>query len=141
MFLKLMYNIYVEVKPFIPSDEYLNEAMITDFYEFSMANCLFLNGYKDSILVFNMFHRKNPDNLGYSISCGQKKLTKFLMNYHFTSTDIEYLRSKGLSESFLDYLKTYKWKGNMYALKEGTICYPNVPIIRIEADIVGVILI
>ena len=131
----------LNVKPFIPDDEYFNEAMITDFYEFSMANCLFLQGYKDKVLVFDMFHRKNPDNLGYSISCGQKRLTKFLLNYHFTDTDLAYLKTKGMSDQFLSYLKTYKWKGSMHALKEGTISYPQVPIIRIECDVVGAILI
>ena len=88
-----------------------------------------------------MFHRKNPDNLGYSISCGQKRLTKFLMNYHFTDTDLAYLKTKGMSDQFLTYLKTYKWKGTMYALKEGTVCYPQVPIVRIECDVVGALLI
>lgn len=131
----------LNIEPFIPDEDYFNEAMITDFYEFSMANCLFEHGYKDTIMVFNMFHRNNPDNLGYSISCGQKKLTKFLLNYHFTETDLAYLKAKGMTDKFLAYLKTYKWKGNMYALKEGTVCYPQVPIVRIEADIVGAILI
>lgn len=131
----------IHAEPFISDDEYYNEAMITDFYEFSMANCLFEHGYKDSIMVFDMLHRKNPDNLGYSISCGQRKLTKFLLNYHFTDTDLKYLKAKGMSDKFLAYLKKYKWKGTMYGLKEGTICYPQVPIIRIEADIVGAILI
>ena len=55
-------------------------------------------------MVFNMFHRNNPDNLGYSISCGQKKLTKFLLNYHFTETDLAYLKAKGMTDKFLAYL-------------------------------------
>lgn len=131
----------IQAVPYLPDEDYDNPAMVTDFYEFTMANCLFLHGYKDSVMVFDMFFRKNPDNLGYSISCGQKKLTKFLMNYHFTEKDILWLRHKGMSEPFLDYLKNYRWKGTMYALKEGTVCYPQVPIVRIECDMVGAILI
>lgn len=69
-------------------------------------------------MVFDMFFRKNPDNLGHSIACGQDKLTKFLLSYHFTERDLIYLRYKGMSEEFIDYLRHYKWKGNMYALKE-----------------------
>ena len=131
----------IEVEPYLPDEDYDNPAMVTDFYEFTMANCLFLHGYKDTVMVFDMFFRKNPDDLGYSISCGQRKLTKFLMEYHFTEKDILWLRHKGMSEEFLDYLKDYRWKGTMYALKEGTVCYPQVPMVRIECDMVGAILI
>jgi len=131
----------IKVEPYIPDEDYDNPAMVTDFYEFSMANCLYLHGFKDKVLVFDMFFRKNPSDMGYSISCGQDKLTKFLLNYHFTDRDLKYLRFKGMSEEFCEYLRTYKWKGDMYALREGTVCYPQVPMVRIECDMVGAILI
>lgn len=131
----------IKVEPYVPDEDYDNPAMVTDFYEFSMANCLFLHGFKDTVLVFDMFFRENPENMGYSISCGQAQLTKFLLNYHFTDRDLRYLRYKGMSEEFCEYLRTYRWKGSMYALKEGTICYPQVPMVRIECDMVGAILI
>ena len=73
----------IKVVPYIPDEDYDNPAMVVDFYEFTMANCLFLNGFKNTTLVFDMFFRKNPDNQGYSISAGQRKLTRFLLNYHF----------------------------------------------------------
>lgn len=131
----------VKVFPFIPDEDYENPAMIVDYYEFAMANCLFEHGYQDSVLVFDMFFRKNPDNMGYSISAGQRKLVKFLMNYHFNDQDIQYLRYKGMSEAFCEYLRTYRWKGDLYAMPEGTVAYPNVPMVRVECDMVGAILI
>lgn len=131
----------VKVTPYIPNEDYDNPAMVVDFYEFAMANSLFLHGYKDTIVVFDMFFRENPDNLGYAISCGQAKLTKFLLNYHFNEEDLIYLRGKGMSEEFLECLRTYKWKGDMYALKEGCVAYPQVPMVRIECDMIGAILI
>lgn len=134
-----MSNIHVE--PYIPDEDYDNPAMVTDFYEFSMANCLYMHGFKDTTMVFDMFFRKNPDDLGYSISCGQRKLIRFLENYHFTDRDIQWLRYKGMSEEFCEYLKTYKWKGDVYMLKEGTVAYPQVPMVRIECDMAGAILI
>ena len=100
----------IKVVPYIPDEDYDNPAMVVDFYEFTMANCLFLNGFKDTTLVFDMFFRKNPDNQGYSISAGQRKLTRFLLNYHFNAQDIWWLRTKGMSEEFCEYLRTYKWK-------------------------------
>ncbi|MBQ9327348.1 MAG: nicotinate phosphoribosyltransferase [Solobacterium sp.] len=131
----------IKVQPYIPDEDYDNPAMVTDFYEFTMANCLFLHGYKDTIMVFDMFFRDNPDDQGYAISCGQHRLVKFLLNYHFNEQDLVWLRSKGMSEEFCDYLRTYRWKGDVYMLREGTVCYPQVPMVRIECDMVGAILI
>ena len=131
----------IKVEPYIPDEDYDNPAMVVDFYEFTMANCLFLHGFKNTTLVFDMFFRKNPDNQGYSISAGQRKLTRFLLDYHFNEQDIHWLRTKGMSEEFCEYLRTYKWKGDMYALPEGTVCYPHVQMVRIECDLVGAILI
>ena len=131
----------IKVVPYIPDEDYDNPAMVVDFYEFTMANCLFLNGFKDTTLVFDMFFRKNPDDQGYSISAGQRKLTRFLLNYHFNEQDVHWLRTKGMSEEFCEYLRTYRWKGDMYALPEGTVCYPHVQMVRIECDLVGAILI
>ncbi len=131
----------ISVQPYIPDEDYYNPAMITDFYEFTMANCLFLHGFKDTIMVFDMFFRKNPDDQGYTISCGQQKLLKFLKEYHFNEQDLIWLRTKGMSQEFCDYLRTYQWKGDVYMLREGTVCYPQVPMVRIECDMVGAILI
>ena len=131
----------ISVQPYIPDEDYENPAMITDFYEFTMANCLFLHGFKDTTMVFDMFFRKNPDDQGYTISCGQQKLVKFLTNYHFNEQDLIWLRTKGMSQEFCDYLRDYRWKGDVYMLREGTVCYPQVPMVRIECDMVGAILI
>jgi nicotinate phosphoribosyltransferase len=130
-----------QVIPYLPDEDYDNPAMVVDFYEFTMANCLFLKGFRDKVLVFDMFFRKNPDSKGYSISAGQRKLTRFLLSYHFNEQDIRWLRTKGMSEDFCQYLSTYQWKGDLYALPEGTVCYPNVQMVRIECDMVGAILI
>ena len=130
----------IKVVPYIPDEDYDNPAMVVDFYEFTMANCLFLHGFKNTTLVFDMFFRKNPDAQGYSISAGQRKLTRFLLNYHFNAQDIWWLRTKGMSEEFCEYLRTYQWKGDMYALPEGTVAYPHVQMVRIECDLVGAIL-
>ena len=131
----------MKVIPYVPDEDYDNSAMVVDFYEFTMANCLFQHGFKDKILVFDVFFRKNPNNLGYSISAGQRKLTRFLLNYHFNPQDIQWLRTKGMSDAFCSYLEDYRWRGDMYALPEGTVCYPTVQMVRIECDMVGAILI
>ncbi len=131
----------MKVIPYVPDEDYDNPAMVVDFYEFTMANCLFRHGFRDKVLVFDVFFRKNPNNLGYSISAGQRKLTRFLLHYHFNPQDIQWLRTKGMSGEFCEYLRDYRWRGDMYALPEGTVCYPNVQMVRVECDMVGAILI
>ena len=136
----------IQVLPFIPANDYRNPVMNTDFYEFSMANAAFMLGMKDVEVVFDCFFRRNPLNkegkeTSYSISAGQELLTKFLMNYHFDEFACEYLLHKGMNPEFVEYLSNYKWKGTMYAMPEGTIAYPNEPMVRIKSDLIGAILI
>ncbi len=140
-----MSNKEIEVQPFLPNKNYHNDALNTDFYEFRMANALFMLGLKDVNLVFDCFFRKNPGpkdkESGYSIIAGQEQLTEFLLNYHFDETACEYLLAKGMNPEFVKYLSTYKWKGTMYAMPEGTVAYPNEAIVRIKCDAIGAILI
>lgn len=135
----------IEVHPFIPRKDYRNDALNMDFYEPRMANAMFLLGMKDTQVVFDCFFRKNPGpkgaETGYSISAGQEQLTDFLMNYHFDEIACEYLLYKGMHPDFVEYLSTYKWKGTMYAMPEGTVCYPNEQLVRIKCDIIGALLI
>lgn len=135
----------VEVIPFVPHKNYRNDALNMDFYELTMANAIFLLGMKDVNLVFDCFFRKNPGpknhELGYSISAGQEQLTDFLLNYHFDEIACDYLLMKGMDPGFVEYLSTYKWKGTMYAMPEGTVAYPNEQMVRIKCDAVGAILI
>ena len=135
-----------EVIPFVPYRNYRNDALNTDFYEFTMANAIYLLGMKDVQLVFDCFFRKNPvtkdgTETGYSISAGQEQLTEFLMNYHFDEIACQYLLYKGMNPEFVQYLSTYKWKGTMYAMPEGTVAYPNETMVRIKCDAIGAILI
>lgn len=135
----------IQVVPFVPRKNYRNDALNTDFYEFTMANALFLLGKKDTQLVFDCFFRKNPGpeghESGYSISAGQEQLTEFLLNYHFDEIACEYLLYKGMDPAFVSYLSTYRWKGTMYAMPEGTVAYPNEQMVRIKCDMTGAILI
>lgn len=135
----------VTVTPFVPHKSYRNEALNMDYYELTMANAMYLLGKKDLILVFDMFFRKNPapkgEERGYAISAGQEQLTDFLLNYHFDEIACQWLLYKGMDPGFVEYLSTYKWKGNMYAMPEGTVAYPNEQLVRIECDAVGAFLI
>lgn len=133
------------VTPFIPRKDYRNDALNTDFYEFTMANGLYRLGMHNMQLVFDCFFRSNPGpkgkESGYSISAGQEQLTDFLLAYHFDEIACDYLLYKGMDPEFVKYLSTYKWNGSMYAMPEGTVAYPNEQLVRIKCDAIGAILI
>ena len=114
-----------------------NLTMLMDYYELTMSNGYFEKGFKDKMVVFDMFYRKNPDNGGFVVSAGLEQLIEYIENMHFSGEDIEFLRSKGeFSEGFLQYLADFKFTGNIDALPEGTICYPNTPLVTVTAPVI-----
>lgn len=138
-------NWEIPTKAFTPDYNYRNNVLNTDFYELRMAEGYFKLGLQDVKGVFDIFFRKNPAPkgkvFGYTIACGQEQLVRFLQNYHFDEHALNYLYYKGFDVKFIKYLSTYKWNGTMLAMPEGTICYPNETVIRIECDVVGAFLI
>ena len=114
-----------------------NLTMLMDYYELTMSNGYFVKGFKDKVVVFDMFYRTNPDNGGFVVSAGLEQLIEYIQDMRFTAEDIEYLRGKGeFSEEFLEYLKDFKFTGSIDALPEGTICYPNTPIVTVTAPVI-----
>ena len=94
-----------------------NLTLLTDFYELTMANGFFQNGRRDQIAYFDMFFRKIPDGGGLAIMAGVAQLIEYLENLSFTEEDIAYLRSKKLfSEEFLDYLRTFRFACDVWAV-------------------------
>ena len=113
-----------------------NLETLSDFYEFTMANGYYKLGLKDKWVVFDMFYRRNPDDGGFVIAAGLEQFVQYLQNLKFTDDDINYFRQKGIfDEKFLTYLKNFKFSGNVYAVPEGTIVYPNTPLVTIEAPL------
>lgn len=111
--------------------------MLMDYYELTMSNGYFVKGLKDKKVVFDMFYRKNPDNGGFVVAAGLEQFIEYIENMKFTDDDIDYLRRKGeFSEEFLEYLKNFKFSGTIDAVPEGTIVYPNTPIITVTASVI-----
>ena len=106
-----------------------NLTMLTDFYELTMSNGYFKSGLKDRIVYFDLFYRKNPDKGGYAIAAGLEQIVEYINDLYFDDDDIEYLRSKKLfDEEFLNYLRTFRFTGDMWAIPEGTVIFPvNFP--------------
>lgn len=115
-----------------------NPAMIMDLYELTMANGYFLNeDMKDTRVAFDVFYRRNPDGGGFAVFAGLEQIVSYITNMHFSDEDVEYIRSLNLyDERFLEYLKNFRFRGDVYAFPEGTIIYPNEPVITVVANIV-----
>ncbi len=111
-----------------------NLTMLCDFYELTMANGYFHCEIRDKITYFDVFYRDNPDNGGYAIAAGLEQITEYINDLHFDEEDIEYLRSKGcFGEDFLEYLRTFRFTGDMWAVPEGTVVFPGEPLITVRA--------
>lgn len=114
-----------------------NLSMIMDLYEMTMANGYFGSASDNVRVTFDVFFRHNPDNGGFSIFAGLEQVLDFLENMHFTAEDIEYLRSLGLfPEDFLRKLAGFRFTGDIDAFPEGTIMYPNEPVLTVSAPLV-----
>ena len=113
-----------------------NLTMLTDFYELTMANGYFKNGFKDTIAYFDMFFRTMPDGGGYVIMAGVEQLVDYFRNLSFSKKDIDYLRGKGFSEDFLDYLANFRFACDVWAVPEGTPIFPGEPIVKVKGPVI-----
>ncbi len=124
------------MKPFTVYDK-RNLSMMMDLYELTMANGYFATEANETLVAFDVFYRKNPDNGGFAIFAGLEQILEYLEGMHFDEDDIAYLRSLNLfSEEFLSYLSSFHFTGDIYAFSEGTVMYPNEPIITVVANLV-----
>ena len=111
----------------------LNLTMIMDMYELTMANGIFDSEMRDTVTYFDMFFRRIPDNGGYAIMAGLEQLIEYMNDLHFTDDDIEYLRGLNLfREDFLEYLRNFKFSCDVWAVPEGTVIFPQEPIVTIK---------
>ena len=111
-----------------------NYTLLCDFYELTMGNGYFENGMKDEIVYFDVFFRRVPDGGGFAIAAGLQQIVEYIKDLHFSPDDISFLKEKGIfSDGFLDYLSTFRFTGDIWAVPEGTAVFPREPIITVSA--------
>ena len=114
-----------------------NLSMMMDLYEMTMSNGYFLEGNMDAMATFDVFFRKVPDNGGFAIFAGLEQVIDFIESIRFDQEDIEYFRSLGMfDERFLKYLSGFRFKGDIWAFDEGTVIYPNEPVLVVTAPMI-----
>ena len=112
----------------------INLTMLCDFYELTMGNGYFVGGMQDRITYFDVFYRSVPDSGGFAIAAGLEQVVDYVQKLHFDEEDIAYLRGRGIfDEAFLDYLKNFRFTGDIWAVPEGTPVFPHEPILTVRA--------
>ena len=112
----------------------INLTMLCDFYELTMGNGYFVSGMQDRMTYFDVFFRDVPDGGGFAIAAGLEQIIDYVQNLHFDEEDIAYLRGRGIfSEEFLEYLRNFKFTGDIWAVPEGTPIFPREPVFTIRA--------
>ncbi|NLE13438.1 MAG: nicotinate phosphoribosyltransferase [Clostridiales bacterium] len=111
-----------------------NHTLLCDFYELTMANGYFLQDMGDRIAYFDMFFRRVPDGGGFAIAAGLEQVIDYIEDLNFSGDDIDFLRGKGcFDEKFLEYLREFRFTGDIYAVREGTPIFPSEPILTVKA--------
>lgn len=111
--------------------------LVADFYEYTMANGYFNKNMEDKIAYFDVFFRKVPNEGGYAIVAGLEQIINYIRNLSFDEEDISYLRKQNkFSEEFLNYLENFRFTGDIWAIPEGTVVFPNEPLITVKAPII-----
>ncbi|TYS13269.1 nicotinate phosphoribosyltransferase [Rossellomorea vietnamensis] len=111
-------------------------ALHTDLYQINMAKTYWEDGIHDKKAVFELFFRKLPFGNGYAVFAGLERVIRYIENFHFSESDIEFLREEvGYEEEFLQYLKELRFTGSVRSMKEGELAFGNEPMIRVEAPL------
>jgi nicotinate phosphoribosyltransferase len=115
----------------------MNETLLMDFYELTMANGYLRNGLKDRIAYFDLFFRKVPDNGGFAIMAGLEQVIEYLRSLRFGEADIRYLKGKNIfNEDFLEYLGNFSFSCDVWSVPEGTPIFPNEPIMTVRGPVI-----
>ncbi len=108
----------------------------TDYYQLTMSQAYFLSEQRTQKAVFDYFFRSLPFGSGYAVFAGLDDLLEALEKLSFGKNEIDYLKDKGFHAEFLNYLKGFRFSGNVQSAREGDVVFPFVPIIQVEANII-----
>lgn len=110
-------------------------ALLTDFYELSMAQGYFLSNHNPQV-NFDMYIRKPPFGGAYAIFAGLEELIDSVAQLQFSDGEIEFLRQTGkFQANFLEYLREFSFSGKIYAIPEGSIVFPHTPLITVQSNL------
>ncbi|KAH8333947.1 hypothetical protein KR059_004666 [Drosophila kikkawai] len=116
------------------------QPLLTDLYQITMAYAYWKSDKTDDTAVFDLFFRNNPFHGEFTIFAGLEECLKFLDSFHYSQSDIEYLKQtlpEGIENEFFEYLGNLTARDvTLFAIDEGTVAFPRVPIIKIEGPLI-----
>ncbi|MDL2318852.1 nicotinate phosphoribosyltransferase [Eubacteriales bacterium OttesenSCG-928-A19] len=113
-----------------------NLTMLTDLYQLTMMYGYFRNGMGENRSVFDLFYRKGDERISLCIAAGLEQAVEYIQNLRFEPSDLDYLRSLGMfDETFLSYLKEFRFTGDVDAVPEGTVVFPGEPLVQVRASL------
>lgn len=114
----------------------IHSALFTDLYELTMGQGFFKKNMNRPS-VFDVFFRRHPFSGGFSVFAGLDPLLDAIENFRFSAGDLEWLEKRGIfDKDFLEYLASFRFSGDIYAMKEGSIVFPDEPLIRVHAPMI-----
>lgn len=116
---------------------HLDLTLLTDFYQLTMMQGYLENNKDHQVVVFDLFFRSNPHGGSFSIAAGLAQVIEYINHLRFTPEDLDYLNSLNIFNSdFIEFLRNFKFTGDIYSVEEGTVIFPNEPILKVIAPIV-----
>lgn len=113
-----------------------NLTLLTDLYQMTMIQGYYQKGMRNKTVVFDMFFRRNPCGGGFAVAAGLAQVIEYIKNIRFGESDIAYLRGLGcFTPDFLDRLRDFHFTGDIHAVPEGTVVFPQEPLLRVTAPI------
>ncbi len=106
-----------------------------DYYELTMAQGYFLRGLHRRTAVFDYFFRRNPFNGGYTVFAGLEQAMDAVLQMRFSAGDLRFLKQQGFRPGFLEYLRTFRFRGTVRACREGEVVFPGEPVLVVEAGV------
>jgi len=114
----------------------INMTLLTDLYQLTMVGGYYLLGKKDQKASFDYFFRKIPEEGGFCVAAGLEQLIQCIQDLHFSPEDMDYLKSLNLfPPGVLEYFRDLRFTGDLYAVPEGTLVFPQEPIVRVTAPL------
>ncbi|XP_043264256.1 nicotinate phosphoribosyltransferase isoform X5 [Colletes gigas] len=118
------------------------QPLLTDLYQITMAYAYWKSGKMNDRAVFDLYFRKNPFQGEFTIFAGLEECIKFLEKFRYSSSDIKYLKSTmplSVDQRFFEYLKDLTPKDvTIYAIEEGSVVFPRIPLLRVEGPLIMV---
>uniref|UniRef100_A0A146LCM2 Nicotinate phosphoribosyltransferase n=2 Tax=Lygus hesperus TaxID=30085 RepID=A0A146LCM2_LYGHE len=116
------------------------QPLLTDLYQITMAYAYWKSGRIKDVAVFDLFFRQNPFQGEFTIFAGLEECLKYLQNFHYSDSDINYLRQTlppSIEEEFFVFLRKLNAdQVTVYAIEEGSVTFPRVPLMRVEGPLI-----